>query len=58
MEEEDGKLVVWVLLVEGGQILVAFPLLVHLEAAAVYVYCERRTSATPFRDLFSGRFAP
>ena len=56
--EGDGKLVVWVLLVEGGQVLVAYPLLVYQEAAAVSVCCERRTSAAPFRDLFSGRFAP
>ena len=57
-EEEDSKLVVWVLLVEGGRVLVAYPLLAHQEAAAVSVCCERRTSAAPFHDLFSGRFAP
>ena len=58
VEEEDGKLVVWVLLVEGGQVLVAYPLLVHQEAAVVSVCCERRTSAAPFRDPSLGRFAP
>ena len=55
-EDDDGKLVVWVLLVEGGQVRVAYPLLVRQQAAAVSVWCERRTSAAPSRDSFSERF--
>ena len=57
MEEEEGKLGVWVLSVEGGPVMVAYSPLFHHEAAAVSVCCERRTSAALFRDGFLGRFA-
>ena len=56
-KDDDGKLVVWVLLVEGGQVWAAYPLLVRWQAAAVSIWYDRRTSAAPSRDSFSERFA-